>query len=318
MMGQPDGQWADKNMNITIMKDGQITTQADHSNVDAIVVLDAGNISGRKIRHHVWTPNDNVDFEKPTLIDFALDKTVEKAIEEAENNFYKHLAMQIAFRKVHGNYAPIYETASTRKFYLGRTETIKSRTPGAVAFTNALLESKPLAYDAHNKLMAEAMEGMGCDRHLYGLRKTLESMNKGSCSSKRAEPRDSSMISISEVIESSGELRTLANASNLSLTVDTALKPNATHKPGFKLFYKLDGMRRAAVQCNMLKVRPVGGPMSKLIVIDPRLFFDIPYRAFSLTHRWQDEGGFEWEKNEGDTDDYKMWITVRPYYSLKT
>ncbi|CAJ0573956.1 unnamed protein product, partial [Mesorhabditis spiculigera] len=148
-------------------------------------------------------------------------------------------------------------------------------------------------------------------------------------------------LGISKVIESSGEpdpcecfksklnftditdeytFRVPAGSCELycQLTVDTALKPNATHKPGFKLFYKLDGMRRAVVPCTMLKVRPVGGPMSKLIVIDPRLFFDIPYRAFSLTHRWQDEGGFEWEKNEYDTDDYKMWITVRPYYFLKT
>ncbi|CAJ0568826.1 unnamed protein product, partial [Mesorhabditis spiculigera] len=197
MMGQPDGQWADKNMNISIMKDGQITTQADHSNVDAIVVLDAGNISGRKIRHHVWTPNDNADFEKPTLINFEFGQNCRKSDRRSRKEFLQ-ASMQIAFRRVHGSYAPIYETASTRKFYLGRTETIRSRTPEAVAFINALLESRPVdelrhlfkaAYDAHNRLMAEAMEGNGCDRHLYGLRKTLESMNKGSCNPKRGEPK---------------------------------------------------------------------------------------------------------------------------------
>ncbi|CAJ0917889.1 unnamed protein product, partial [Mesorhabditis belari] len=228
MIGRPENQWADKNMNIGVMLDGQITTQADHSNADAIVILDAGNTSGKFIRHHIWTPQ-NHHFEKPELLEFDLDETLKAAIEEAEKNFYKNkalvgcrvlryngygneklkkmkfymdtivqLAMQIAYAKVHGSWCPIYETASTRKFYLARTETVRSRTKEAVLFGKAVINNAPLeeqrrlfkdAYIAHNELMAEAIEGLGCDRHLYGLRKTLEVMNRGGCNPKRALPQ---------------------------------------------------------------------------------------------------------------------------------
>ncbi|KJH47362.1 hypothetical protein DICVIV_06567 [Dictyocaulus viviparus] len=36
------------------------------------------------------------------------------------------------------------------------------------------------AYEAHNKLMEECMDGKGIDRHLYGLRKVLESLQRES------------------------------------------------------------------------------------------------------------------------------------------
>ncbi|KIH65230.1 hypothetical protein ANCDUO_04451 [Ancylostoma duodenale] len=65
-----------------------------------------------------------------------------------------------------------------------------------VALGRSILEGKSIeeqrqlfmaAYDAHNKLMEECMNGKGFDRHLFGLRKTLESFSKG-CSPKLELP----------------------------------------------------------------------------------------------------------------------------------
>lgn len=133
------------------------------------------------------------------------------------------IAMQLSFLKTHGRYfvptaqpkstfrfAPIYETASTRKFYHGRTETIRGCTQEMVAFGRAVMSGAAVksfsssvvkfsvketellklfkaAYDAHNDFMAMAMEGKGIDRHLLGLRLTLEEFNKG-CSPKQKVP----------------------------------------------------------------------------------------------------------------------------------
>ncbi|CAI4221954.1 unnamed protein product, partial [Auanema sp. JU1783] len=55
------------------------------------------------------------------------------------------LALQLAFLKTHGSFAPIYETASTRKFFHGRTETVRGCTVEMVAFGKAVLGSSKVA-----------------------------------------------------------------------------------------------------------------------------------------------------------------------------
>ena len=75
--------------------------------------------------------------------------------------------------------APTYETASTRQYYHGRTETLRSCTPELTEFCRAVIaKSTPAteqirllkkALSAHNELMKEAREGRGVDRHLFGL-----------------------------------------------------------------------------------------------------------------------------------------------------
>ncbi|CDQ85055.1 unnamed protein product [Oncorhynchus mykiss] len=72
-----------------------------------------------------------------------------------------------------------YETAMTRRFYHGRTETMRPCTLEAQNWCHTMLlpaasaEAKRkallLAFNKHNKLMAEAQNGKGFDRHLLGL-----------------------------------------------------------------------------------------------------------------------------------------------------
>lgn len=89
------------------------------------------------------------------------------------------LAMQYTYYKMHKKAAPTYETATTRQFYRSRTETLRSCTVELVDWCKAMVdpsasnEQKLRLYmraaNKHNKLMTEATQLQGCDRHLLGL-----------------------------------------------------------------------------------------------------------------------------------------------------
>ena len=74
---------------------------------------------------------------------------------------------------------PTYETATTRYFYHGRTETVRSCTREALELAKAAEEAgnaagdlKPLldrAVARHDHLMDLGKRGLGCDRHLLGI-----------------------------------------------------------------------------------------------------------------------------------------------------
>jgi carnitine O-octanoyltransferase len=80
---------------------------------------------------------------------------------------------------------PTYETATTRYFYHGRTETVRSCTQEALNLAKIVVEINSSDNDIvgrrklkilfnaaaarHNHLMDLGKKGMGCDRHLLGL-----------------------------------------------------------------------------------------------------------------------------------------------------
>jgi carnitine O-acetyltransferase len=86
---------------------------------------------------------------------------------------------KVLFR-LYGKMVPTYESASTSQFELGRTETIRSATPEAAAFSYNMdradisnEEKVRLVRDAiaaHVKYTKEASAGQGIDRHLLGLK----------------------------------------------------------------------------------------------------------------------------------------------------
>jgi len=88
------------------------------------------------------------------------------------------LAM-LAYLRLHHRPAATYETATTKKYYHGRTETVRSCTPEAIEWAKSMMSRDQasvqrrkfdVAIEKHNRLMAEAMNGEGCDRHLFGLK----------------------------------------------------------------------------------------------------------------------------------------------------
>ena len=82
-----------------------------------------------------------------------------------------------------------YETATTRQFYHGRTETVRSCTSEALAFAQAITDDKTMtsvketqgllgqAITKHLQLMEQCKNNQGCDRHLLGLK--IQALEQG-------------------------------------------------------------------------------------------------------------------------------------------
>lgn len=91
--------------------------------------------------------------------------------------------MQLAYYQLHKKPAPTYETATTRGYYHGRTETVRSCSKEALRWCQEMTNSEKStklnnfellklfrhACEKHDRLMNEARNNEGCDRHLTGL-----------------------------------------------------------------------------------------------------------------------------------------------------
>ncbi|KAG0241985.1 Carnitine O-acetyltransferase mitochondrial, partial [Mortierella sp. GBA43] len=93
---------------------------------------------------------------------------------------YVQMALQLAYFRMHGELVGTYESAATRKYRHGRTETIRSCSKESKAFCDAMdnpevgLKAKAAACRAavsrHAQYTAWAVDGQAVDRHLLGLR----------------------------------------------------------------------------------------------------------------------------------------------------
>ncbi|XP_046961406.1 carnitine O-acetyltransferase-like isoform X1 [Vanessa cardui] len=93
---------------------------------------------------------------------------------------YLQMAMQYAFYKLHGTPGAHYESAATRMYAGGRTETIRSCSVQSVQFARAMLDERAAPRDklaamhgavkAHKDYTVQALQGLGVDRHLLGLK----------------------------------------------------------------------------------------------------------------------------------------------------
>ncbi|RVX75690.1 hypothetical protein B0A52_00046 [Exophiala mesophila] len=97
---------------------------------------------------------------------------------------YVQMIIQLAYHKFYGKNRPTYESAATRKYQLGRTETTRTVSDESVAFCDAMADSSAPreeverkfreAVKAHVQYTADASDGYGVDRHLYGLKKLVQ------------------------------------------------------------------------------------------------------------------------------------------------
>ncbi|KAF2742096.1 acyltransferase ChoActase/COT/CPT [Sporormia fimetaria CBS 119925] len=97
---------------------------------------------------------------------------------------YVQMVIQLAYHKFYGKNRPTYESAATRRFQEGRTETCRTVSDESVAFCNAMADHDTppekardllrAALDAHVKYISDASDGRGVDRHLFGLKKCLK------------------------------------------------------------------------------------------------------------------------------------------------
>ncbi|KAI8319139.1 acyltransferase ChoActase/COT/CPT [Martensiomyces pterosporus] len=93
---------------------------------------------------------------------------------------FAQLALQLTYYKVHGTFASVYETASTRQYLHGRTETVRSLTSEAADFMRTMVDPASSSLDKyealtraagkHQTLLRNSSSGSGVDRHIFGLR----------------------------------------------------------------------------------------------------------------------------------------------------
>ncbi|XP_028983363.1 choline O-acetyltransferase [Betta splendens] len=101
---------------------------------------------------------------------------------------YIQVALQLAYYRCHGRPVSTYESASIRRFQEGRVDNIRSATPEALAFVQAMTDGKLSTSDkekmdllrraitAQTKYTILAITGLAIDNHLLGLREIAHEM----------------------------------------------------------------------------------------------------------------------------------------------
>ncbi|XP_029359236.1 peroxisomal carnitine O-octanoyltransferase-like [Echeneis naucrates] len=213
LAGNPTIRWGDKSYNSIAFSDGTFASNCDHAPYDGMVPVSLCWYIDQQIKatEGKWKGSDAVRaMPLPEEMVFTVDEKVRRDISHAKQQYlestqklgvvcyaftafgktaikqkklhpdtFVQLAIQLAYYRMHKKPGSCYETATTRKFYHGRTETMRPCTQEAVNWCKAMMDptldvnakrkAMLLAFKKHNKLMAEAQEGKGFDRHLLGL-----------------------------------------------------------------------------------------------------------------------------------------------------
>ncbi|XP_054903584.1 peroxisomal carnitine O-octanoyltransferase isoform X3 [Poeciliopsis prolifica] len=213
LTGNPTIRWGDKSYNSIAFADGSFGSTCDHAPYDAMVLVSMCWYLDQQVRaaEGQWKGSDTVrQMPLPEELLFTLDEKAYSDVHHAKQQYLEsthdlqivcyaftafgksairqkklhpdtfiQMAMQLAYQRLHKKPGSCYETATTRKFYHGRTETMRPCTREAVTWCKAMMDpacdvngqrtAMLSAFNKHNKLMSEAQDGNGFDRHLLGL-----------------------------------------------------------------------------------------------------------------------------------------------------
>jgi carnitine O-acetyltransferase len=209
--GDANNRYFDKVIQLIIFKNSRASINGEHTPFDALTAaLMFADAVNSFLDPRVPGPPPNAPSEQPQLLqwDFAAaDHAVADAqskwnatvadvdfhvedFREFGTNYMKllkispdvflQMAIQLGYFKKHHTHTATYETGTTRPFFHGRTETVRTCSVEMVEWVRAMharkLERPQLyallkrASDAHLKYMEEATQGKGVDRHLLGLK----------------------------------------------------------------------------------------------------------------------------------------------------
>lgn len=109
-------------------------------------------------------------------------KNLIKKFKSSPDSFVQ-MVIQLAYYKFYGVSRPTYESAATRRFQHGRTETCRSVSEESVKFCETMQSSSASVKDqiaafrgaiaSHGEYINAASAGFGVDRHLFGLKQLL-------------------------------------------------------------------------------------------------------------------------------------------------
>ncbi|GAA5809971.1 hypothetical protein MFLAVUS_003386 [Mucor flavus] len=204
--------WFDKALQFIVENNGRAGINGEHSPADAVIparIVD--DVLSKEPIQDTMSAGAISNLQKPKLLNWQVSSSLGQQIQTAEKNAaalisdldsvllhyegygsnkmkqakvspdgWLQMVYQLAYYRQYGKSCPTYESASTRKFRAGRTETVRSCSVETVDFTKAwddkdINMSKKLelfsnAIETHMEYMKAASNGHGVDRHLLGLR----------------------------------------------------------------------------------------------------------------------------------------------------
>ncbi|CAK7222373.1 Carnitine O-acetyltransferase mitochondrial [Sporothrix curviconia] len=216
--GNGSNRWFDKPLQFIVCDNGTAGFMGEHSMMDGTPthrLNDWVNEAIFKNKLDFDNPSVRADLPEPAPVEFKLNGDLSKTVAAAGEHFrdiigrhelavqsyqgygkglikkfrvspdaYVQMIIQLAYFKMYGKNRPTYESAATRFFQLGRTETCRSVSEASVAFCKAMADDsidnatrEKLFRDAaasHIEYISSALDGMGVDRHLFGLKNLLE------------------------------------------------------------------------------------------------------------------------------------------------
>ena len=216
--GDGANRWYDKPLQFIVNDNGTAGFQGEHSMMDGTPTHRLCDTVNALITHNKLdfdNPSVLSSLSPPTVVRFETDKKMIDDMMEAQRAFaqliashelrvqayqgygkglikkfkcspdaYVQMVIQLAYHKMFGKNRPTYESAATRKYQQGRTETTRTVSNESVAFCDAMANPDMgredceklfrAAVNAHVKYTQEASDGYGVDRHLFGLKKCLK------------------------------------------------------------------------------------------------------------------------------------------------
>ncbi|KAI0890205.1 acyltransferase ChoActase/COT/CPT [Annulohypoxylon maeteangense] len=215
--GDGQNRWYDKPLQFVVNDNGTSGFLGEHSMMDGTPTHRLNDyvndvIFANKLDFSDPTVRSNLP--EPVAVNFEVTKDVQAEIDRAIKDFdtvigqhelavqayqaygkglikkfkcspdaYVQMIIQLAYHKMYGKNRPTYESAATRRFQQGRTETCRTVSDESVAFCNAMADPDVEAKDrvdlfrkavnAHIEYISAASDGKGVDRHLFGLKKLL-------------------------------------------------------------------------------------------------------------------------------------------------
>ncbi|KAK2612874.1 Carnitine O-acetyltransferase mitochondrial [Conoideocrella luteorostrata] len=216
--GDGANRWYDKPLQFIVNDNGTSGFMGEHSMMDGtpthrlndyindLIFSNKIDFSDRSIRS---------DLPRPQLVQFEVTAPIQAEIDRAVTDFhdvinqhqlavqayqgygkglikkfkcspdaYVQMIIQLAYFKMYGKNRPTYESATTRRFQLGRTETCRTVSDESVAWCTSMTDTSQndgvriemfrKAINAHLEYITAASDGKGVDRHLFGLKKLLE------------------------------------------------------------------------------------------------------------------------------------------------
>ncbi|KAF2101838.1 carnitine O-acetyltransferase [Rhizodiscina lignyota] len=219
--GNGSNRWFDKPLQFIVNDNGTSGFMGEHSMMDGTPTHRLNDTACMLIARNALPfddPNIRSNLPDPSPIKFTINADVQLDLDAARQHFerqigahelkvqayqgygkglikkfkcspdaYVQMVIQLAYHKMYGKNRPTYESAATRRFQMGRTETTRTVSDESVAFCDAMAaDADPQsivnlfrkALDAHVKYINDASDGRGVDRHLFGLKKCLKEGEK--------------------------------------------------------------------------------------------------------------------------------------------